>query len=134
MAKKMKLITEDEYKALVAHSIPKGAVENSFVSKEQQKDILLNASNIPDDIKLALYMNISRECQNQIDQIHKNKISVGSSTGQVESASNTTKPELPEEKNHFQTSHFQNLWKLYLKSIEKQQHIFFGFAKKMKTK
>jgi len=71
MAKKMKLISEHEYKALVSHSLPKDVVENSFTTKEHQNGILLNSNSMPDDIKLALYMNKARECKSQITQTQK---------------------------------------------------------------
>jgi len=84
MAKKMKLISEDEYKALVSHSLPKDVVENSFTTKEHQKGILLNSNSMPDDIKLAMYMNIARECQSQIEQIQKKPIAVTVSVSKKE--------------------------------------------------
>jgi len=84
MAKKMKLISEDEYKTLVSHSLPKDVLENSFTTKEHQKGILLNTNSIPDDIKLAMYMNIVRECQSQIEHIQKKPIAVSVSVSKKE--------------------------------------------------
>lgn len=88
MAKKMKLISEDMYNTLVkAGQDSNTALNNSDMSAKQ----LLN-SDIPDDIKLALYMQLIKEFNQNVSRLL---------TAQITQPSHNTSTVIPdsEEKN-----------------------------------
>lgn len=71
MAKRMKLISEETYNLLMSQR-SEPFPEKTFVNKDDLAKKLLQSEDIPDDIKLAMYMSIIRDFTNKVEELaHK---------------------------------------------------------------
>lgn len=75
MSKKMKLISDKEYEALISHS-KYSSPENSDLQQKEESGSLVLQQNLPDDIKLALYMQISKTFADKFNEIINKPIRV----------------------------------------------------------
>lgn len=103
MAKRMKLITEADFKRLnTSRSLDLNTAESVLEKKNTQANSLLEAQHIPDDIKLSMYSNLMNSISQQVRKVLETPIlvkNVGSSrdsnigdqtTGSSEDFSTTT--------------------------------------------
>lgn len=70
MAKRMKLISEVDFNRLSQYrNLPKNNAESSLGKKSQDASCLLQAHNIPDDIKLAMYSGLMNSIGDHLKKI-----------------------------------------------------------------
>jgi hypothetical protein len=77
MAKRMKLIAEDEYERFVKKSSPiKDAKEHFFHDVHTDSENVLSNNEIPDDIKIQLYSSVMRHVKDKLHQALSEPINV----------------------------------------------------------
>ncbi len=109
MAKRMRLIPEHKYRKLMEtiHYNDNKSVTN-ILSKEEKAETILEA-DIPDDVKIRLYMNLVSEFNSKIDELKsKPSLSVKESDAIITDASNSTHTN-PSKKSYELAEKDQNL-------------------------
>ena len=77
MSKRLRVISEDEYQRLEKKSKPTLHAQNHFLEETTQNaSEIINAKEIPDDIKIHLYSGIMKNVKKQIEEIINKPIAV----------------------------------------------------------
>lgn len=76
MAKRMKLVPEEKYLKMIERSNASTDGVSKLETKGETASQLINDVNIPDDIKLAMYMSIVKDFSAKIDELRNRPIPV----------------------------------------------------------